>query len=57
MMDESFGDHHNNEMDEIEKNNNNGCSRPETQNENSGMGGVTNFGPSIHLNHQKSLNY
>jgi hypothetical protein len=56
MLDESFGDNQNHEMEEIDKNNN-GCSRPETQIENSGLGGVTNFGPSIHLNHQKGLNY
>jgi hypothetical protein len=56
MVDESFGDHKHHEMNEKNKNNND-CSRPETQNENCGLEDVTNFGQSIHLNHQKVLNY
>jgi hypothetical protein len=57
MVDASFGDHNNHEMNETDKNNNNGCTRPETQIENSGLEGVTNFGSSIHLNHQNTINY
>jgi hypothetical protein len=56
MVDESFGDHKHQELNETDKNNNDG-SRPETQNENSGLEGVTNFGQSINLNHQTALNY